>query len=351
MRALQQSTLLTLASRATTSHPSPASRAALLAPLYGVYNLQLEMDEAVLLFPCGMLAFYYLSKVCLGKCFASLWSGTASRLSGSFGSSKRLVAPDVNGLSGFDGLSAEEESIRQVARRPPRPLPPSRIYAPTRVAHPGDAPPRPAAPPPRPAAQRKQEARTRPAIPARATQERRRRSGSAPMSGSVPTTPRGTAGAHWHHKHHDWAASQAPSQLKMPIQGDESRMGSAPPSRLDPSKTVGAHRRGAVPRPGPHPPRAPDLAATLHLASASAATAAIAQTLRPWSPERTDLGAQEADRTKKKSHHNHTLGSETSGLIRLPEVPHAGPGATPPDSGSRWHQRHHYAGEGLGPSR
>ena len=151
MRALQQSTLLTLASRATTSHPSPASRAALLAPLYGVYNLQLEMDEAVLLFPCGMLAFYYLSKVCLGKCFASLWSGTASRLSGSFGSSKRLVAPDVNGLSGFDGLSAEEESIRQVARRPPRPLPPSRIYAPTRVAHPGDAPPRPAAPPPRPA--------------------------------------------------------------------------------------------------------------------------------------------------------------------------------------------------------
>jgi hypothetical protein len=152
MRALQQSTLLTLASRATTSHPSPASRAALLAPLYGVYNLQLEMDEAVLLFPCGMLAFYYLSKVCLGKCFASLWSGTASRLSGSFGSSKRLVAPDVNGLSGFDGLSAEEESIRQVARRPPRPLPPSRIYAPTRVAHPGDAPPRPAAPPPRPAA-------------------------------------------------------------------------------------------------------------------------------------------------------------------------------------------------------
>jgi hypothetical protein len=162
MRALQQSTLLTLASRATTSHPSPASRAALLAPLYGVYNLQLEMDEAVLLFPCGMLAFYYLSKVCLGKCFASLWSGTASRLSGSFGSSKRLVAPDVNGLSGFDGLSAEEESIRQVARRPPRPLPPSRIYAPTRVAHPGDAPPRPAAPPPR-----------RPAAPPRRAKEAR----------------------------------------------------------------------------------------------------------------------------------------------------------------------------------
>ena len=85
------------------------------------------------------------------------------------------------------------------------------------------------------------------------------------MSGSVPTTPRGTAGAHWHHKQHDWAAHEASNQLKVSAEGDESRTGSAPPSHLDPSKTVRAHRRGAVPRPGPHPPRAPDLAAMLHL--------------------------------------------------------------------------------------
>ena len=134
----------------------PPSRAALLAPLYGVYNLQLEMDEAVLLFPCGLLAFYFLSKVCLGKCFGYLWSGTTRRLSASFGSAKagRVApakarnggAPDsdgADGLAGFDGLSAEEDSIRQVAAGPPpRPSPPSRIHAPTRVAHPGDALPR-----------------------------------------------------------------------------------------------------------------------------------------------------------------------------------------------------------------
>jgi hypothetical protein len=88
------------------------------------------------------------------------------------------VAPDVNGLSGFDGLSAEEESIRQVARRPPRPLPPSRIYAPTRVAHPGDAPPRrPAAPPPRrpaaPPPPRPAPPPRRPAAPPRRAKEAR----------------------------------------------------------------------------------------------------------------------------------------------------------------------------------
>ena len=134
----------------------PPSRAALLAPLYGVYNLQLEMDEAVLLFPCGLLAFYFLSKVCLGKCFGYLWSGTTRRLSASFGSAKagRVVpakarnggepdSDEADGLAGFDGLSAEEDSIRQVAAGPPpRPSPPSRIHAPTRVAHPGDALPR-----------------------------------------------------------------------------------------------------------------------------------------------------------------------------------------------------------------
>ena len=142
--------------------PLPPSRAAVLAPLYGVYNFQLEMDEAVLLFPCGMLAFYYLSKVGLGKCLGSLWSGTTSRLSASFGSSKRLVAPavarnsgapdfdDANGLSGFDCLSTEEESIRQVAGPPPRPSAPSRIHA-HPLVWPILAMPRPAAPPRRPA--------------------------------------------------------------------------------------------------------------------------------------------------------------------------------------------------------
>ena len=152
-RTLQQSVLLACA--AWLAPPSPPctpptspsllTRTALLAPLYGVSRLEIEMDEAVLLFPCGMLPVYCLSKICLGKCFGCLWSETATRLSASFGSGKWLVAPaaddgprkarnggapgfgrgrradrfndlsNTNGLSDFDGLSMEEDAVRQVA--------------------------------------------------------------------------------------------------------------------------------------------------------------------------------------------------------------------------------------------
>ena len=77
------------------------------------------------------------------------------------------------------------------------------------------------------------------------------------MSPSAPITPRGTPGAHWHHKQHDWAASKAPSKLGhlpeyfydplAPKTATGGRTGSAPPSRKAssdsaPSDSVCAHR-------------------------------------------------------------------------------------------------------------
>ena len=64
----------------STSPPRrPPSRAALLLPLYGLYNLRLELDEVVMLFPCGMLAFYYLSKVTLTLTLTLMPSTTSPR--------------------------------------------------------------------------------------------------------------------------------------------------------------------------------------------------------------------------------------------------------------------------------
>ena len=74
----------------------------------------------------------------------------------------------------------------------------------------------------------------------------------------------------------------------------------------------------------------------------------VIQTLCPPSPDRTLLGSQWLTR-KTFQHHSHSLGAENAGAIRLPDAPYADPASlpTPLDSGSRWHQRHHYSGEGL----
>lgn len=113
---------------------------AVLAPIVGYYGkLGLDMDEAVMMFPCGLLPVYCVCKVALTRMFSCMWNdvvlGIGDRLSG-YGSMKNLAAisPAKNGGSlGRNGtvpdfgkhgkyietnvehgsLSAAEEAVRQ----------------------------------------------------------------------------------------------------------------------------------------------------------------------------------------------------------------------------------------------
>lgn len=167
----------------------------MLAPIAGYYasgDEHLEMDEAVMIFPCGLLPVYCLGKVAMYRLLTCMWNEVAGNIGprmreSTYGSMKNLGAmlPGGGGAPPWKGIKkpppqAKSDGLRRY---------PDLDYGDLSAA---------------------EEA---------VRQERRSMHGMCQRAPSAPTTPRVQAaqnGHHWHHRHHHWGAENAVDTLPVP---------------------------------------------------------------------------------------------------------------------------------------
>ena len=176
----------------------------MLAPIAGYYasgDEHLEMDEAVMFFPCGLLPLYCLAKVATYRLLSCMWNEVAGNIGprmreSTYGSMKNLGA-FISSASG-GGSSPPWKGMK----KPPKPKPPPaksdglRRYPELDYGY-GDLS----------------------AAEEAVRQERRSMHGMCQRAPSAPTTPRVQAvqnGHAWHHRHHHYGAETASDAVPVP---------------------------------------------------------------------------------------------------------------------------------------